>query len=156
MILIRGGRGHDRRETRSSSPRDVPSRALRGDNVLEQRDKIVETEEVAILVVAQLPRASMVDLHAGRHAHRLGEVDHPHARLVGRVDDQQTAADDFVALEEVGRLEESHQHLEARQYCGTCLGSRLEEGAQRLADIVAFLDHVQVLVVHHLLANLCC
>lgn len=64
-------------------------------------DEIVDPDEIAVLVVAHLPGGVVIDAQLRRQLHRLGKVNQPDAGMVLVVDEEQRAADDLVALEEL-------------------------------------------------------
>ena len=61
--------------------------------LFKQIHQVVQTRQVAILVIADHPRVPMVYLNTVRQRVRLGKIDHPHVGLGMVVNQQQRTAD---------------------------------------------------------------
>lgn len=67
----------------------------------KETNEIVQSGEVAVLVVAQLPFIPVVDVHLSRQWVRLGKVNQPYVRIGVVVDKQQRTADHFVSAKKL-------------------------------------------------------
>lgn len=74
-------------------------------NGFENRNEIVDANEVAVFVVADLPCGFVVNGDVVRNGDGLGEVYHPDRRLPLIVDEEKGAADELVGSEEVGLVQ---------------------------------------------------
>lgn len=69
----------------------------------ENINQIIDTYQIAILVVAHCPGTVMVNNHVLGQLYRLGKVDQPDAGIYAVVDEEERASDNFVRREEVRR-----------------------------------------------------
>lgn len=123
-------------------------------NVIQNGDEVVKSEKVAILVIALFPWASMGDGHVFGQGHRFRKVNHPDARLVALVDDEQAATDDLMPLKEGRVLEILSKLTQSTDYCLTGGRFVVEEGSQGLLHLFSALYQMQRLIVLHIGANL--
>lgn len=124
------------------------------DNFFTNRNQIIQSKQVAILVVAKIPRMSVVDLDVLGQGQCFREINHPHAGTVFGVNNQQTTANDFVFLEKVWILKIVFQCSKSIKNGKTDIFLSKKKWFQSFKYIVAFLNHVKVLVVFKVFANL--
>lgn len=126
---------------------------------IQYSDQIVQTEEVAILVIAQLPLSTMVDhtfaLIGGSSGHGFGKVNHPNSCPLTVVDDQQATSNYFVMLEKGGFLKKFSQRFElVNDGCQNFILAidwravriNVEKGSQNLCHVHFTFDLAQTLV----------
>ena len=77
-----------------------------GHEIPEEKDEVLDADEVAVLMVSHLPRGFVIDRESLGHGHGLPEVYQPDTGLLRVVHEEQGATDQLEAIQLYARGED--------------------------------------------------
>ena len=77
-----------------------------GHEIPEEKDEVLDADEVAVLMVSHFPRRFVIDRESLGHGHGLPEVYQPDTGLLRVVHEEQGATDQLEAMQSYTRGEE--------------------------------------------------
>ena len=84
-----------------------------GHEIPEEKDEVLDADEVAVLMVSHFPRGFVIDRESLGHGHGLPEVYQPDTGLLRVVHEEQGATDQLEAIHEGGEKDRCNGNFDA-------------------------------------------